>query len=111
VYYERVGETQRAEQIYSETLREPASAGSTRERLARMLKAQKRYADATQHWQALADSDSLDALIELAKHYEWRERDIPQALANALRASAICTDAAVTNDLAKRIARLQRKLE
>ena len=109
VYYERVGEPQIAEKIYAETLQETGTA-STRARLARMLKAQKRHADATPHWQALADTDSVDALIELAKHYEWRERDMPQALANALRAQAVCTDPAQSREIEKRVARLRKKI-
>lgn len=108
VYYERAGAPAEAERMYAQAL-DGSGHSATRQRLARLLKAQKRHGEATAHWQALADTDSVDALIELAKHYEWRQRDIPQALANALRARAICTDRATQIELDVRIDRLRRK--
>jgi uncharacterized protein len=108
VYYEGAGVPEQAERIYAQSLGSEVQHNA-RNRLARLLKTQKRHGEATAHWQALADADSLDALIELAKHYEWRERDLPQALANALRARAICNDATTVAELDQRIARLQRK--
>jgi hypothetical protein len=108
-FYERAGAVEEAERVYVDTLRED-SANATRNRLARMLKRQKRHSEATPHWQQLADGDSFEALLELAKHFEWRARDIPQALANALRARAVCPDAGARAELEHRIARLEKKL-
>jgi uncharacterized protein len=108
VYYERAGAPADAERMYAQALDESGQS-ATRRRMARLLKAQKRHGEATAHWQALADADSVDALIELAKHYEWRQRDIPRALANALRARALCTDRPTQIELDVRIERLKRK--
>jgi hypothetical protein len=108
-YFERAGAPAEAERLYGESLGEDARS-ETRRRLARLLKTQKRHGEATAHWQSLADADSLDGLIELAKHYEWRERDIPRALANALRALAVCDQPALRREIEKRVARLHAKV-
>jgi len=49
--------------------------------LAYLLKRQTRWADAEACWQELvAIDDSLLALEELAKYYEWREKDFRKAI-------------------------------
>jgi hypothetical protein len=106
MFYERSGELDAAEQAY----RASGDAELAQRRLAYMLKSQRRHGEARAQWQALAARDAPDALIELSKHYEWRERDIPHALACALRARAVCLDARMREHLDHRIERLQAKL-
>jgi uncharacterized protein len=106
VFYERSGELAAAEQAY----RASGDAELAQRRLAYLLKSQRRHGEAREQWQALADRDAPDALIELSKHYEWRERDIAHALACALRARAVCQDARTREHLDHRIERLQAKL-
>ncbi len=49
--------------------------------LACLLKRQQRWAEAEARWQELvAFDDNLSALEELAKYYEWREKDFRKAM-------------------------------
>jgi len=117
-FHERVGQPQQAEEAYRSAARsdapsdagQPAQSEASR-RLARLLKSQKRHAEAREHWQRLADRDDVDALIELAKLHEWREVDLPQALACALRARALCTDRWRAAEIDRRVERLRGKVE
>jgi uncharacterized protein YprB with RNaseH-like and TPR domain len=110
-FHERAGEAAAAEQSYKQAA---ATADTTQSdvtrRLAQLLKRQKRHTEARDQWRRLADRDDEAGLIELAKHYEWRECDITQALAYSLRARAVCNDRLRIADIDKRIARLQRKM-
>jgi uncharacterized protein YprB with RNaseH-like and TPR domain len=114
-FHERVGEPEQAERAYrsaAQSADAPESAqGDVARRLARLLKSQKRHAEAREHWQRLADRDDVDALLELAKLYEWREIDLPQALACALRARTLCTDRQRAAEIDRRVARLRKKVD
>jgi hypothetical protein len=87
--------------------------------LAYHLKRQERRAEALPWWQRLvAERDAVYACEELAKHYEWQETDLAQALAwteraveLAGRAPASARRRQILDDLAHRRARLVRKLE
>ncbi len=111
-FHERAGEAEAAERLYGQAAGtgDDATRAAVARRLAQLLKRQKRYAEARAHWQLLADGDALDGLIELAMQCEWREGDMRQALAYALRARAVCDDRALAPLLDRRIARLERKL-
>ena len=52
------------------------------EELARLLKRTGRSAEATKYWQQIAVTsfDSVLGHVELAKHYEWKSRDIQEAI-------------------------------
>jgi hypothetical protein len=49
-------------------------------------------------------------MIEMAKHHEWREAELPAALDFAKRARDNNTDPALRTALDHRIARLKKKL-
>lgn len=115
---ERNGDNARAEAAYRVVLRDKAS-GAQRSialrRLARCMKRQKRRADALSMWQELAeqgDTDGIriDALVEIAKHYEWHVGDLSAALATCERALRLCNEPATRAELARRAARIERKL-
>ena len=88
-------------------------------RLANALKKQQRHADAVAHWVELADLGDVQAALELAKHYEWREVDLPLALGHARRtlrlaqasSSGLQSTSALRTDIERRIVRLERKVE
>jgi uncharacterized protein YprB with RNaseH-like and TPR domain len=83
---------------------------SVHRRLARMLKRQGRAIEAIEHWRALADTDDVEGLLEMAKHYEWREHDLHGALACALRASRVSEDMTLRAEISKRVERLEKKV-
>ncbi len=112
-YFERAGELPQAEAAYRAALSDaahPAPQAAPALHLARLLKRQQRHGEALEHWQTLADTDDVAGLIELAKHCEWRARDLPRALVCALRARAVCQDRAQCAEIDKRVERLRRKL-
>ena len=113
-YFERAGALAQAEAAYraalSGTAQPAPQAAAPSLHLARLLKRQQRHGEALEHWQALADNDDVAGLIELAKHCEWRARDLPRALACALRARAVCQDRAQCVEIDKRVERLRRKI-
>ena len=87
-------------------------------RLAALLKAKGRRDEAVVVWQQIAhtSSDDVSAHVELAKHYEWVERDAAEALAWTERAMALVARWTVTPnarliraELAHRRERLIRK--
>ena len=115
---ERNGDIARAEAAYRAVLQDAAS-GAQRSialrRLARCMKRQQRRADALSMWQALAEQGDADgirveALVEIARHYEWHAGDLPAALTACQRALALCDQPAMRAELAHRVARLERKL-
>ncbi|PID85691.1 MAG: hypothetical protein CSB13_06775 [Chloroflexi bacterium] len=85
--------------------------------LAGLLKRQDRHIEAVPYWQQLAATsfDRVDAHVELAKFYEWREPDLAAAITwteQALALSQSWTPARahiVQPELEHRLARLQRK--
>lgn len=87
-------------------------------RLANALKKQQRHGDAVAQWVELADQGDVQAALELAKHYEWREVDLPLALGHARRAlylakaspSGLPVSSALREEIERRVARLERKL-
>ena len=86
--------------------------------LAYLLKRQERRAEALFWWQQLVEgSDAVYACEELAKHYEWHDQDLPQAIAWTERA-IILAEALPPGlqrretlaELDHRLARLQSKI-
>ncbi|MGQ9903147.1 MAG: ribonuclease H-like domain-containing protein [Anaerolineae bacterium] len=115
---ERNGDIARAEAAYRAVLQDAASGAQRAialRRLARCMKRQQRRADALPIWQTLAeqaDADDMriEALVEIARHYEWHAGDLPTALTACQRALALCRQPAARAELARRAARLERKL-
>lgn len=105
-YYERAGDLDAAERGY----RAAQSQLEAQRRLARVLKRQGKPAEAYPVWERLAERGDAEALIEVAKHCEWREVDLPRALLCAQRALAGCDDHAARVALAHRVQRLERKI-
>jgi hypothetical protein len=93
-WHEGEGRREEAESAYRLALEGPLGpearqAGLTR--LAAMLRRQGRRAEAAPLWRELAMpplNDSL-ACVDLAKHYEWKQEDLAEALAWAERAQSI----------------------
>jgi hypothetical protein len=104
-YFERAGDYAAAERGY----RAAASHAEAQRRLARLLKKQGKPGDAFVLWEGLAEGDDVEALIEVAKHCEWRAADLQRALLCTQRALARCEDRAVRIALAHRMQRLERK--
>lgn len=80
--------------------------------LAQALRRQGRHDDAAEVWEALADGEgaaAVEALTELAKHYEWRATDRARALLCAKRALRLASDALTREALRHRVERLERK--
>ena len=76
-----------------------------------LLKRQGRLAEALPYWQQLCEADDAEALIEAAKHYEWREVDLPRALIYAQSALRLSSDLVARAAINHRIERLERKLK
>jgi ABC-type Fe3+ transport system substrate-binding protein len=88
--------------------------------LAGLLKRQERHTEAAPLWMqwALEDESSVEAQVELAKFYEWRQVDLKKALAWTEQALGVVArwpqDPRRDNaeqELNHRRARLERKLE
>jgi uncharacterized protein YprB with RNaseH-like and TPR domain len=70
--YAHVAQTSRASQVKGMAMRD----------LAFLLKRQERRSEALAWWQRLVETeDAIIACEELAKHYEWHDADLAQALA------------------------------
>jgi len=86
-------------------------------RLSNIYKRSGNYSRAVEHWESmLADSKMTDIfpLIELAKYYEHREKDVSKAIDLVEKAMKISSRVGFMNnlyynDLKKRIERLKRK--
>ncbi|PJF48487.1 MAG: hypothetical protein D6709_00850 [Chloroflexi bacterium] len=78
-------------------------------RAARFLKRRGHPEEALALWQRLAEAGDVEALIEVAKHYEWRMGDLDRALTYARRALGANSQPALHRAIARRIARLERK--
>lgn len=59
---------------------------------AQFLRRNKAYDDALKLWIRAAELDNLEALIQLAKHYEHKSKDFQQALSITLKAISIMQD-------------------
>ncbi len=79
-------------------------------RLAVCLKQECHYDEAAIYWRQLADLGDVEAMIEMAKHHEWRAVDLPAALDYAKRARDNNDDPALRPALEHRITRLNKKL-
>ncbi|MCL5999268.1 MAG: ribonuclease H-like domain-containing protein [Chloroflexi bacterium] len=118
VFHENARQLREAEAIYRTALAAQATQQHTfglayqriAQRLANCLKQQDRRAEAVPYWQQLADAGDVDAVLELAKHYEWCEVDLPQALSYATRALTLSQDAFTRGQVNHRVQRLTRKL-
>lgn len=86
--------------------------------LAGLLKQNGRRDEAVQVWQQIAATsfDSVEAHVELAKHYEWHSRDVTRAIEWTQQALALVASwgrsqpaVPVRDELLHRLARLQRK--
>jgi hypothetical protein len=80
-----LGDAERALAAFEQAARSSGSPevreGAMRE-LAYLLKRQERRRDARAWWQELAETaGAVYACEELAKHHEWHEQDLPQAIA------------------------------
>ena len=122
-YYERLGDYAAAEQSYRAAVKtleaedrrlsqSPLSGlrASAARHLARLLKRRGDLEEALALWQRLAESDDVEGLIEVAKHYEWRACDLDRALSCAGRAQRVNSNPALSDAIERRIARLERKL-
>jgi uncharacterized protein len=102
------GSLGRAEALYHAALRradhpEDAFAG-----LSRLLKQTGRGAEAVPFWEAWADAQqsAWEPRVELAKHFEWRSKDLDRALAWAEQAESRAPNG---HSEQKRLDRLARK--
>jgi hypothetical protein len=125
--HEREGEWAEAERVYRNAL-EKLEIGDARleivaqksrtsnlqspvlNRLASAIKKQHKHGEAVTYWAALADAGDVNAMIELAKHYEWRDADLPLALSHAQTALRLTEDRWLREALEKRVMRLERKM-
>jgi uncharacterized protein YprB with RNaseH-like and TPR domain len=78
-------------------------------RLATCLKQECQYDEAATAWRQLADLGDVEAMVEMAKHHEWRAVDLPAALDYAKRARDNNTDPVLRPALDHRVARLTKK--
>ena len=130
-YRERQGDRDAAKEGYRETLKRLENGDSrfasiqspshersaisdlqshSLRRLAMCLKQECQYADAAACWQQLAEQGDVEAMVELAKHHQWRDANLPTALDYAKKARDANTDMALRPALDHRVARLTRKL-
>jgi uncharacterized protein YprB with RNaseH-like and TPR domain len=115
-YYENLGQLNEAEAVYSAALAgvtggPGAAYNRVLQRLADCLKRQNHRDNAAPYWRKLAEAGDVEAWIELAKHYEWHEVDLAQALACAQGALAATRDRLTRDEITHRIERLQRKMK
>jgi uncharacterized protein YprB with RNaseH-like and TPR domain len=115
-----LGQQDRAEAAYAQaaqTCRSPQVRDLAMRDLAYLLKRQDRRGEALPWWQRLVEaSGEVYACEELAKHYEWQEEDLAQAIAWTQRGIALARKwpsgirrRSTLDDLEHRLARLERK--
>ncbi len=111
--HERNGDFDRAAAAFERAVQMAPAAQEIepRRRLARVLKKIDRREDAVTQWQLLAERDDLSALIELAKHYEWREINLSEAQEYASRAWSLARDPITRSEIEHRLQRLKKKIE
>jgi uncharacterized protein YprB with RNaseH-like and TPR domain len=118
--YARRGDVERAEECFRRGLERHDVLAETRADaqygLARLLRRRRDYGAAAEMWQALAGNRMVrppvrhEANEALAVHYEHRARDLRLANRWAREAAAESTSPRQRIDLARRLARLDRKL-
>ncbi len=85
-------------------------------RYAELCKRNQHIADALSLWTEAAQNGSLEACVEIAKHYEHNERDYTRALEFTLLAqtnipkNAIYSTRRLMSELTSRLMRLQKKI-
>ncbi len=116
-----LGQTARAEAAYAQAVQAGASSGThemAMHDLAYLLKRQERRCEALPWWRRLAETaGAVYACEELAKHYEWQDEDLAQALVWTERGLALVSGwpagprrRDTLTELEHRKARLERKL-
>lgn len=107
-WHERRGERARAAGAYAEALPELAASERAHalRRLALLRRRERRWDEAAALWRELAAAGDREALIEVAKHLEHRERDYVSALA----ACELAARAGDSPELRHRMERLRRRL-
>jgi uncharacterized protein YprB with RNaseH-like and TPR domain len=120
--YQEFGQLAEAELSYAQAARSSRSA-DVREMamrdLAYLLKRQERRVEALPWWKRLVETSSaVYACEELAKHHEWRDEDLSQAVAWTQRGIALVEAGPpgarrreALAELEHRLARLRRKLQ
>ena len=104
---------QLADQVYSsERLKQLTDSDRLKSILLRasLQKRKGNLQEASTLWQEAASAGSLDALLELAKHFEHHLCDYEAALHFTEQALSICCDNALTASLLHRKTRLEAKL-
>ena len=116
-----LGDWERAEVAYlraAESIQAPPLRETAMRHLAYLLKRQERRAEALPWWQRLVEVDgAVYACEELAKHYEWQDVDLEQALAWTRQGIGLVEAwppgsrrRDTLADLAHRLQRLERKI-
>lgn len=120
--YVRAGRSDQAEMAYRRALDHPlppALRAQAMRELAALFKRRGRRAEAAVWWRALVEMlpQDINALVELAKYYEWEARDMEKARAvteEAIRRAKTWRSprerARALEALERRLARLMRKL-
>lgn len=109
--HEQRGEMEQSIAAYRQSLdgaRGAENVQATR-RLAAALKRLNRHEEALEYWETLAGAGDFDALIELAKYYEWQVKEYALAADVAARAWASAITSAQRLEAEKRLARLKAK--
>ena len=110
-----LGQSTRAEQVYSQaacTCGMPSVRELAMRDLAYLLKRQERRTEALPWWQQLAETaGAVYACEELAKHYEWHDQNLEQAIAWTRRAIALTQGSALGPDRQEALADLHHRLE
>lgn len=118
-WYESLGLIERGEAAYRAVQDEPSAEEAWR-RLSFLLKRQERREEAVAIWRDVIrrkDPSSVYAHVELAKHYEWRVKELPAAAEVTRQAIALLSPKASDRrsqetlaELTHRLRRLERKL-
>jgi uncharacterized protein YprB with RNaseH-like and TPR domain len=115
-----LGEMEGAEAAYlqaAQTCRDPAIRGLAMRELAYLLKRQERREEALPWWRRIVELEgAVYACEELAKHYEWHDGDLDQAIAWTRRGVELAERwpwgarrREALADLGHRLERLERK--
>jgi len=112
--HERAGAWAQAEQVYRAAVKATAEQIATEDvklirRLANALKRQGKAEEALPHWRTLADRNDLDALLELAKYFEWQGNNLDGALFYTRLALDLSQSPYIRDALTHRLARLENK--
>ncbi len=116
-HFEAQGDAETARQLFHQCLRcqaAPKTRHAAMHRLSRIHRQAGEVGEALAVLHSLADMGDLEACIDLAKHYEHRERDVERARAMTLQALRLVRgsryrDRRQVAALEHRLARLERK--